>query len=59
MGGMLKKGQGSGRTALTKKAAKVTEQYWRDFDRYNLERGDHPLVERGRERLEAMPGGSK
>lgn len=44
------------RPALTKKAAKVTAQYWRDYDRYNLDHGNHPLIVRGRQRLEAIPG---
>jgi len=53
------KGASSGRSALTKKAAKVTEQYWSDYDQYNLNHGSHPVIAHGRERLEAIPGAYK
>lgn len=50
-------GAGAG-TGCRKQTAKdrVTERYWADHARFSLARGSHPLIARGRARLQALPG---
>lgn len=45
-------------TGCRKPTAKdrVTERYWADHARFSIARGSHPLVARGRARLQALPG---
>lgn len=53
---MLQRSRAKAKPKLSKKAAKVTSQYWKDHARYSLSCGSQPLIARARARLEALPG---